>query len=182
MAERLFGNWVYGGVLAGLLLFGLAPVLAAPLGEATRLAYLALAAYMLHQYEEHDADRFRLFVNAALGPGRCGSSAADVFVINIAGVWGVIAIALWLAERAAPGWALIAAWLPFINAMVHIAQAARMRRYNPGLVTAIAAFIPLGLWMLIVIWPMASPVQHLVSLGLVLGLHAAIVARAARPV
>jgi hypothetical protein len=180
MLERLFAHWVYGGALAGLLLLALAPLAAAPLGEAALLVYLALAAYMIHQYEEHDADRFRLFLNRTLGPQRRGLSPGDVFIINIAGVWGVLAATLWLTDQVAPGWAVIAAWLILVNALAHAAQAARMRRYNPGLVTALIVFVPLGLWVLRAVWQQATPAQHLVSVGLAVGVHAAIMARAIR--
>jgi hypothetical protein len=68
--SRLQANWVYGGALAGLGLLALTPLLtvAWPLGE--RLVWLVLPVYMLHQLEEHDGDRFRLFVNATIGGGR----------------------------------------------------------------------------------------------------------------
>jgi hypothetical protein len=54
---------VYGRVLAAILMLALSPLL--PAGWPLPLAdpFLLLPAYMVHQYEEHDRDRFRLFFN-----------------------------------------------------------------------------------------------------------------------
>ena len=181
MIERLFQNWVYGGALAGILLVILAPLLVPSLGAGGLYGYLALIAYMLHQYEEHDHDRFRQFVNKRVAVGRRGLSVADVFIINVPGVWGVIALSMWLAERAALGWALIAAWLMVVNALAHSVQAVAMRRYNPGLVTAVVLFVPLGGWILVSLWPVATFTQNATSLVIVLLIHIGIVFRAMRP-
>src|SRR5271170_5796943 len=98
MLNRLIANWVYGGFLAGLLLLALTPPIIAQGWPSSLLAtFLCLPVYMLHQYEEHDNDRFRRFVNQSLGKGREGLSLGAVFVINVPGVWGVIAISIWLA-------------------------------------------------------------------------------------
>lgn len=180
MMERLFRNWVYGGTLAGLLLIVLGPLFLPALGAGGLYGYLALVAYMLHQYEEHDDDRFRRFVNGRVAVGRRGLSPADVFVINVPGVWGVIALSIWLAERAAPGWVLIAAWLMVVNAFAHGVQGVLMRQYNPGLVTAVVLFVPLGGWILVSIWPVATITENAVSLGVVLLIHAGILFRAMR--
>jgi hypothetical protein len=99
MLTRLRDNWVYGGFLAALMLLALTPVLASRWSVALLLIWLQLPAYMLHQYEEHDDDRFRRFVNATIGNGEDVLTRFDTFVINIAGVWGVDTISFWLATR-----------------------------------------------------------------------------------
>jgi hypothetical protein len=72
MFARLIANWVYGGFLAGLLLLLLTPVLVHSWAAPLVATFLCLPVYMVHQYEEHDKDRFRLFVNQkrarCLGP------------------------------------------------------------------------------------------------------------------
>ena len=69
MLHRLISYWVYGGVLAGILLLVLAPLLLRGWSTPLAATFLLLPAYMVHQYEEHDQDRFRLFFNETIGQG-----------------------------------------------------------------------------------------------------------------
>jgi hypothetical protein len=146
MLQRLYLNWVYGAFSTGLLLIFLMPLLTAGWPLVLALIYLALPAYMLHQYEEHDNDRFRTFINNHLGHGADILTTKATFVINTFGVWLVIAISLYLACLINPGFGLIAIYLMVINAIVHIVSALVLRAYNPGLITAILIFLPLGIF------------------------------------
>ena len=142
--DRLYANWVYGGTLAGLLMLGLLPVFSRGWDLPMILVFLQLPIYMLHQYEEHDADRFRQFVNETLGKGQELLTLFDVFFINIFGVWGVNLIGVYLALYVDIGFGLIGVYLTLINAIAHIGQGVLMRRYNPGLATAVLFFLPVG--------------------------------------
>jgi Protein of unknown function with HXXEE motif len=178
MLARLCNNWVYGGFLAAVMLLALTPVLASGWSLALLLIWLQLPMYMLHQYEEHDGDRFRLFINANIGGGSEVLSPLAVFVINIGGVWGVDALAFGLAARVHVGLGLIAVYLSLINGVSHCLMTLAMRRYNPGLVTSILLFIPLGIATL---WMMAStgeltPADHIIGFATALLVHAGIIA------
>ncbi len=175
--ERLQANWVYGGFLAGLVLLAMTSVFTKTWPFSEKLVYLSLPFYMLHQLEEHDADRFRRFVNYVIGRGHDVLTVRAVFIINVAGVWGVVALSLWLMRSIAPGWGLIAVYLLLINAALHVAQGLVLRLYNPGLATAVALFIPLGVYAIYGLWPLTTPLQHGVSILLVLALHGAIALR-----
>ena len=146
MLNRIYSNWVYGGLLAGLLMLLLMPLLTLGWPNELKLFYLTLPIYMLHQYEEWDGDRFRIFLNNHLGHGKNLLTHKAGFVINIFGVWGVIAASLYLAFYVNPGYGLIATYLVLVNAFVHIVAGLVLRSYNPGLFTAIVLFIPLGLY------------------------------------
>ncbi|WP_260740634.1 HXXEE domain-containing protein [Tunturiibacter lichenicola] len=177
MLTRLRDNWVYGGFLAALMLLALTPVLARDWSPGLLLIWLQLPIYMLHQYEEHDDDSFRRFVNTTIGGGKDVLSRFDVFVINIAGVWGVDTIAFWLAARVHLGLGLIAVYLSLVNSVGHCAQAVALRRYNPGLVSSILLFIPLGVATL---WVLArtgevTPTDHVIGLAAALVIHAGII-------
>jgi Protein of unknown function with HXXEE motif len=179
MLARLRDNWVYGGFLAALMLLALTPVLGSGWSVALLLMWLQLPIYMVHQYEEHDDDRFRRFVNATIGDGKDVLSRFDTFVINIAGVWGVDTISFWLATRVYLGFGLIAVYLSLVNSVGHCVQAIALRRYNPGLVTAIFLFIPLGGTTL---WVLAGTGQvtladHLIGLAAAIAIHAGIILR-----
>jgi hypothetical protein len=177
LLARLQAHWVYGGALAGLLLLLLTPLFARGWTGPETLSFLALPAYMLHQYEEHDADRFRQFVNRTIGGGREALTVADVFWINIAGVWLTLALGLWAMLRLDTGWGVFAAWFILVNAAAHLAQAAALRRPNPGVWTGAFLFLPLSLAILSALAGTATLAQHLVTLALVLALHAAILVR-----
>jgi len=173
-AERLIGNWVYGGALAGVMLLGLTPTLTQGWPMAEVLAFLTLPVYMVHQYEEHDDDRFRRFMNLAMAGGRDAMTPLAVFVINIFGVWLPLALCIALMRSSDAGLGAFAGWLIVINALLHIVTALRSRSYNPGLLTAVLLFIPLGVAVLASIWREASALELATGLVLAVALHAAI--------
>mgnify|MGYP000952724353 CR=1 FL=1 len=173
--QRLQSYWVYGGTTAGIALLLLTPLVAAGWATSALLTYLCLPAYMLHQFEEHDDDRFRIFINSVLGKGRTALSVSDVYWINVLGVWVVLSLAIWATVRIDLGWSAMAAYSLLVNAVAHIGQAVAMRRKNPGVITACLVFVPLSI-SLLVISP-ASWLQHLVSFLCIATLHAAIVLR-----
>ena len=176
MLNRLLANWVYGGFLAGLLMLFLTPVLARGWPPALLFAFLCLPVYMIHQFEEHDDDRFRTFVNRILGDGREVLTPRAVFVTNIFGVWVVLGIAFVLAARVNLGYGLIAAYLLLLNAVIHIAQAIAARTYNPGLITAFVMFLPAGWCCLrsVEASGFGTPLTHAIGAAVAIGVHAAI--------
>ena len=176
MPQRLITQWVYGGALAGLLLLVLSPLLIANWSIPLAATFLHLPAYMIHQYEEHDHDRFRLFFNETIGKGFDVLSPLAVFVTNVPGVWGVIALSLYGAVSVNLGWVLVAVYLVLVNAVVHIVHALIFRRYNPGLLTAVVAFLPLGAFTLIAVNHAGGGSMSSHALGLVtaVAIHAAI--------
>lgn len=182
MLERLISNWVYGGVLAAMLLLALSPLLVAGWSAPLAATFLLLPAYMLHQYEEHDRDRFRQFFNATIGKGFDVLSPLAVFVTNVPGVWGIITLSLYGAASYGVGWALVAVYLVLVNAVVHVVHGVIFRCYNPGLLTAVAVFMPLGTVALILI-DRADGVgisSHAVGLFSAVAIHAAILFRVRR--
>ncbi|MEM9106243.1 MAG: HXXEE domain-containing protein, partial [Pseudomonadota bacterium] len=140
--------------------------------------FLALPIYMLHQYEEHDHNRFAEFLNGMMGPNAKGLSPADIWTINVVFVWFLL-LAVFYVASFAPGWGVLAAYLLAINGFVHMVWAAVFRNYNPGLWTSIALFLPLAIWMLAAV--SASIGTHVASAVLVILLHAAIMILARRP-
>jgi len=176
MLQRLIGYWVYGGALAGVLLLLLVPLLTGNWPLALVAVFLHLPAYMLHQLEEHDNDRFRQFVNTVVGKGREVLSPGAVFIVNVPGVWGVNALSIYLAAMVNIGFGLIAVYLVLVNALVHMIEGAALRRYNPGLGSGIFLFLPLGgitLW-LIQQSGGGSILYHAIGLFSALAIHAAI--------
>ncbi len=176
--SRLTRHWVYGGFLAGLLLLILLPELAHYWSSALLVVFLQLPLYMLHQFEEHDDDRFRRFVNRTIGGGREVLSPLAVFVINVPGVWGLIVVSFYLCAKVAVGYGLIAVYLTLVNAMVHIAHGVIFRAYNPGLVTAVVLFLPASIIGLVHLQKTGQIgwFSHLLGLAIAIGVHLAIIA------
>jgi hypothetical protein len=173
----IFDNWMYAGLIAGLFLLAMVPLLAGVWSLALLLIYLHGPVYMLHQVEEHAGDRFRRFANLHVGHGREALTTAAVVWINILGVWGVNLAALYLAWFVEVGLGLVAVYLVLVNALTHIAAAAVLRSYNPGLVSAVGLFLPLSCWALWVLahTPEVGTLDHLIALAVAVLIHAAIV-------
>jgi hypothetical protein len=173
----IFNNWMYAGLIAGLFLLALVPLLAGVWSLALLLVYLHGPVYMLHQAEEHVADRFRRFVNLHIGHGREALTTEAVVWINLACVWGTNLAALYLARFVETGLGLISVYAMLVNAVTHIVAAAVLRRYNPGLVTAAALFLPLSL---LTLWVLAQTsgvgaLDHVIGLAVAVLIHVAIV-------
>jgi len=177
MMNRLVSYWVYGGFLAAFLLLGLMPAFTRTWELPLILVFLQLPVYMLHQLEEHDDDRFRRFINDMIGVGREVLSRGAVFVINVPGVWGVNLLSILLAFSLDLGFGLIAIYLTLINGLVHLAQAVRLRRYNPGLITAVILFLPVGGLALAAVMKSGSVTigYHMLGLSSAVAIHLAIV-------
>ena len=173
---RLERLWVYGGFLAALMLLALTPLLSAGWDVAVLAVWLILPAYMIHQYEEHDDNRFARFLNEHMGRGREILTPRALFVINMGGVWVLNVLVMWLVVTRDPGWGLISVYAASFNAVLHLGQAIRMRRYNPGLVTALVVLLPLSVWAGWVIHAavVVRATQELVAIGVAVGLHVAI--------
>jgi hypothetical protein len=86
MINRLVDHWVYGGALAGVLLFLLLPAVDTGWPLALVLVYLQMPIYMLHQLEEHDNNGFQHVINDMIGHGKDVLPLPAIFIINI-GVW-----------------------------------------------------------------------------------------------
>lgn len=166
---------MYATPPVAVLLLGFYPLL----GSAISLpVFLSLPVYMIHQYEEHDSNRFADFLNGMMGDERKGLSPADVWVVNVIFVWFLL-LAVYYAASLSAGWGVLAAYLLAINGVVHVAWALAFRKYNPGLWTSVALFFPLAGWIFAA--TSASLGTHLLSALMVLILHAAILLAARRP-
>jgi hypothetical protein len=178
MLQRLIDNWVYGGFLAGLMLLALAPTISSGWPWAMTAVFLALPIYIMHQYEEHDADRFRAKINEMIGRGRNVLPVSAVFVINVPLAWGLNALAFGLAATTGIGWGLMALYLMLANGVVHIVQAVVTRGYNPGLVTSIVLFLPLGVLGSWAVYGTGAVTltQQIVAIAIAILIHVAILA------
>ena len=177
MLLRLTQYWVYGGFLSGILILGLLPEFARHWSLGLLAVFLQLPVYMLHQYEEHDNDRFRLFVNNAMGGGQELLTPLAVFIINVPGVWGVIAASFFLATNVSLGYGLIAVYLTLVNAIVHVMHSVIFRAYNPGVATAVLFFLPASVFGIVTLQQTGQIewYHHLLGILIAIAIHVAIV-------
>lgn len=177
MWDRLVRHWVYGTLPAALLLFALTPVLASKWPGWLTAVWLLVPLYMVHQYEEFDDDRFLRFVKERIGNGKELLGPEGAFVLNVFGVWSIQAGSFALAAMVRPGLGLMGVYLVLVNAVVHVGAALVLRCYNPGLLTAVLGFVPLGC----VAWREveragASGRDHVLGLAVAIGAHLVILA------
>jgi len=121
-----------------------------PTSERALFAML-LVIYFLHQIEEHLwPGGFRQFADAHMfhsGDDDWPVDKGGVALVNIGYVWVPMALAVAFPETlrwVGLGWV----GLTLVNAFTHIGASARLRIYNPGLVTSIVLFIPFTVFVL----------------------------------
>lgn len=175
-------NWMRAGLVTAIVLIATLPALWEEGNLALLLTLALLPIYMIHQYEEHAHGRFIADANATIGKGYPVFTPESVFVINIVGVWVLFTVACYLAAYVELGLALIPAYLVLFNALTHLVATLALRRYNPGLYTALALFVP---WSVPLIFYISDRVDNVwlynvVGLVVALVVHAAIIAFALR--
>ena len=175
-------NWMRAGLIVAVVTLALLPVLWNTADHSLLLILTLLPVYMIHQYEEHAHGRFVADFNTTIGKGLPVLTKTSAFAINVGGVWLLDLPAFYLAAYVDLGFALIPAYLMTVNAVVHVLGTLATRRYNPGLYTALALFIPWGVFMTVFISARTSNALAFNIFGLVvaLAIHAGIVIFALR--
>jgi hypothetical protein len=118
------------------------------------LAWLVLPVYMIHQFEEHGIDAmgrpyaFRASICGIFGfpdADSCPIPEAFLTAVNLSVVWAATVFSA-LGGRRRPRLAAAIYGVPIVNGVTHVAPAILQQRYNPGVVTALVLFLPLGVW------------------------------------
>lgn len=173
-------HWPAAAIFCAVFLFAVLPGVALSSELPLVLVYVQLPVYMLHQWEEHRGDRFRQYINRTIGGGREALTPAATFWINSLGVWGVDLLAIYLAAFVSPGAGLVAAYLTFFNSLLHIGPAVARREYNPGLLTALLLFVPIGGVSIYWIGTKATLFEHALGLGGAILVHVIVVVHVIR--
>jgi hypothetical protein len=180
-------QWPYAGAVTAGFLFVIFPLLWSAAGLALALVFLQLPVYLVHQVEEHAADRFRVHMNETIGRGHELLTRPIVFWTNALLVWVLFLAVLVLGRYVEGSLGLVVVYLTGLNALTHIAGAVVARAYNPGLWTAIALMVPAAAAATLVINATARPGPgvQLLAIATAVGAHAAlaglILSRMSRP-
>jgi hypothetical protein len=160
--NTLLHGWPFAGLALSVVLFvraWRAPRSASATSRWSDPAFvvqLLWPMYLLHQFEEHGIDalgRHFSFLGslcATIGHASvdtCPADAQFVFAVNVIACPMAFSLPMIWARtrphRAVLGWSV-----PLSNALAHIVPAVLHREYDPGLLTSVVLFVPLGLWML----------------------------------
>ena len=173
LETRVYQIWFYAGATAAAFLVAMVPLLWHSWPAWLLILFLQLPAYMVHQVEEYDRDRFRLTLNQELAGGRDVLTPGFALFVNLGGIWMVDLTTLYLAYFVRPGLGLIAMYLAIVNAVVHIIMGLVKRSYNPGLLTAILLLLPAGAagWWVLTQTHQTNVSDHLLGLGIALCIH-----------
>lgn len=151
MVKWLDSNWPLVGAVVAVFLACLLPLIITAWPLPLTLTYLLLLVYLLHQLEEHLGDRFRRFVNTHVAGGVEALTPRATMWINVGAVWALYVLILLLQGFVDVGFGLIVVYTTLLDGLVHVVVAVAMRRYNPGLVTALCLFLPFGAWTFVAV-------------------------------
>lgn len=112
------------------------------------LLYTLLPVYMIHQYEEHARGGVEFF-NSTVGKGYEVLTKVSAFWINILEVWMVFLVSFYLAKYVTIGIAFVPVYITVFNGLTHVIGSIALRKYNPGLYTALLLSLPWGFFLLI---------------------------------
>jgi hypothetical protein len=170
-------QWPAATLFAAYAMLLATPVWLHVAGMAVTLVFLQLPLYMVHQFEEHAGDRFRIYMNRNVA-GCEALTREGTFWINAIGVWGLEIVMLYLAVFVDLSFALAAFYLPVVNSLTHIREAVARREYNPGLWTSLVLFLPIGGWGLyrVSVESGATWGDQLLGAGIAIAVHLTIIA------
>jgi hypothetical protein len=169
-------QWSRVALPCAIVVLALLPVVGNAENRPLVLLVTLLPIYMIHQYEEHAHGRFAAFANATIGEGYDVFTSRPIWLINIILVWVLFLISFYLARFVSLEFALLPVYLTLVNGVIHLLATARLRRYNPGLWTALILFLPWGVVLLRYFndFTGAGLLTNLAALIFAIALHAAI--------
>jgi hypothetical protein len=166
-------NWSRAALPLAVVIGVLSPLVFKAYGLTALLVVLHLVIYMVHQYEEHAQGKFKAFANQLLAGGQPKIGDAPIFWVNIVGVWGVYLVVIYGAIGVNPALGLISAYTTVVNGLLHVIAYVVTRRYNPGLITSVLLFLPVGAYTVFVIsqLPATTSADHMLGLGAAILVH-----------
>ncbi len=154
MVSWIYKNWAKLSLFLGVITAVLIYIFINPHNLLLFLIWLQLPIYLLHQFEEHNWNGFKNYVNRNVFKVKEGNFPLNdkiIFWVNIPIIWIVMPIFSYLSFINI----MFGLWIPYFavfNSLSHVVVSARNREYNPGLIISLILGIPAGIYALIIIY------------------------------
>ena len=154
MINWFYDNWAKLSLFLAVITAVLIYIFINPLNLPLFLIWMQLPIYLLHQFEEHNWNGFKNYVNRNVFKVKEGDFPLNdkiIFWVNIPAVWILIPIFSALSSVNI----MFGLWIPYFavfNSLSHVIVSVRNREYNPGLLVSLILGIPAGIYALIIFY------------------------------
>jgi hypothetical protein len=154
MNNWLYNNWAKLSLFLAVIATVLIYIFIKPDNFLLFLIWMQLPIYLLHQFEEHNWNGFKNYVNRTVFKVREDDFPLNdkiIFWVNIPIIWILIPIFSGLSSANI----MFGLWIPYFavfNSLSHVIVSMRNREYNPGLLVSLILGIPAGIYTLIIFY------------------------------
>lgn len=154
MIDWLYNNWAKLSIFLAIIITILIYIFIKPYNFLLFLIWIQLPVYLLHQFEEHNWNGFKNYINRNVFKVEEGDFPLNdkiIFWVNIPIVWILIPVFLVLSSLNI----MFGLWIPYFaifNSLTHVIVSVRNREYNPGLIVSLILGIPVGIYALIILY------------------------------
>ena len=154
MVNWFYKNWAKLCLFLSIIVTLLIYIFIRPDNFLLFLIWIQLPIYLLHQFEEHNWNGFKNYVNRAVFKVKEDDFPLNdkiIFWVNIPIVWILIPIFAGLSSTNI----MFGLWIPYFavfNSLSHVIFSIRNQEYNPGLIVSLVLGIPVGIYALIIFY------------------------------
>jgi hypothetical protein len=154
MISWLYTNWAKLSLFLAVIVTVLIYIFINPHNLLLFLIWIQFPIYLLHQFEEHNWNGFKNYINRNVFKVKEGDFPLNdkiIFWVNIPIVWILIPIFSGLSSANI----MFGLWIPYFavfNSLSHLIVSLRNREYNPGLLVSLILGIPVGIYALIIFY------------------------------
>jgi hypothetical protein len=154
MVNWFYNNWAKLSLFLAIIVTVLIYIFIKPDNLLLFLIWIQLPIYLLHQFEEHNWNGFKNYVNRNVFKVKEDDFPLNdkiIFWVNIPVVWILIPIFAGLSSVNI----MFGLWIPYFavfNSLTHVIVSIRNQEYNPGLIVSLILGIPVGIYALIIFY------------------------------
>lgn len=151
MFDWLYSNWAKLGLILAIIITLLIFTVVTPGNFLLFLIWMQLPIYLLHQYEEHNWNGFKNYVNRSVFKVEEGNFPLNdkiIFWVNIPIIWIIMPLFSVLSGLNI----FFGLWIPYfavLNSLTHVIVSLKNWEYNPGLLVSLTLGIPVGVYTLV---------------------------------